>query len=83
MLNDSINDQAHVKQPEIDDTKGPFNVKVTVGNDEYYGSGYSKQEAKHKAATNALIGLKNSINQTPCFLDCKCLSSRFCYECNE
>ncbi|XP_049825962.1 double-stranded RNA-binding protein Staufen homolog 2 isoform X2 [Aethina tumida] len=69
LLNDSINDQAHVKQPEIDETKGPFNVKVTVGNDEYYGSGYSKQEAKHKAATNALIGLKNSIHQTPCFLD--------------
>ncbi|CAH1159742.1 unnamed protein product [Phaedon cochleariae] len=54
-LNESIYNEKNLKmRKDIDQVKGPFNVKVQVGDLDFYGGAHTIQYAKHDAASKAL-----------------------------
>lgn len=69
-LNDSLhsNRSIHVKK-DLPNTKGPFSIKLQVGENVFYGSAHSIQAAKHEAASNAIEFLLENKDK----LDGECL----------
>lgn len=57
----------HVKKDEPN-TKGPFHIKLEVGENVFYGSAHSIQAAKHHAASNAIDYLFE--NKDKLFTEC-------------
>ncbi|KAG5891710.1 hypothetical protein JTB14_016093 [Gonioctena quinquepunctata] len=79
-LNDSIHaDNSLRMRKDIDQIKGPFKVKVQVGEHIFFGHAHSIQAARHEAASNAVDFLiQNKDN-----LDLDCLNEGSSEKCEK
>lgn len=54
-LNDSLNSNESLRvRKDLPDTKGPFTIKLEVGENVFYGAAHSIQAARHDAASKAI-----------------------------
>lgn len=76
-LNNSLHSNNHFKK-DLPNTKGPFHIKLQLGENVFYGSAHSIQAAKHNAASNAIDFLleNKDILETECLNEGK--SSTIC-----
>lgn len=54
-MNESLqsNESIHIKK-DLPDTKGPFTIKLQVGENVFYGAAHTIQGARHDAASKAI-----------------------------